>query len=87
MTGYVRPKNLRSILREASGGLFLTPDWETFPLMPEPSGIITMIGFPDLEEPPWLEYPPKSSRGMMSRVAGKVCWQTAEIGLTCVRKC
>ena len=75
----MRPKNLRSILREASGGLFLTPDWETFPLMPEPSGIITMIGFPDLEEPPWLEYPPKSSRGMMCRVAGKVCWQTAEI--------
>ena len=56
----------------------MTPDWETFPLMPEPSGIITMIGFPDLEEPPWLEYPPKSSRGMMSRVAGKVYWQTAE---------
>ena len=56
----------------------MTPDWETFPLMPEPFSIITMIGFPDLEEPPWLEYPPKSSRGMMSRVAGKVYWQTAE---------
>ena len=37
----------------------MTPDWETFPLMPEPFGIITMIGFPDLEEPPWLEYPPE----------------------------
>ena len=57
----------------------MTSDWETFPLMPEPSGIITMIGFPDLEEHPWLEYPPpKSSKGMMSRVAGKVYWQTAE---------
>jgi hypothetical protein len=55
--------------------------------MPEPSGIITMIGFPDLEEPPLDGIPPKSPRGMMSRVAGKVCWQTAEIGLTYVRKC
>ena len=34
---------------------------------------------------PLAGIPPKSSRGMMSRVEGKVCWQTAEIGLTCVR--
>jgi hypothetical protein len=27
--------------------------------MPEPSGIITMIGFPDLEEPPGWNIPPE----------------------------
>ncbi len=30
----------------------MIPDWEAFLLMPEPSGIITMVRFPDLEEPP-----------------------------------
>ena len=57
---------------------FLTPDRETFPLMTEPLWHHHSPGFPNLEEPPRLECPPKSFRGMVSPLAEKACWQTAK---------